>query len=278
MKRWSVKMPLEMSKQPKNRPPLISVIVPCFNSERYIIRTLESIVGQNYFPFELIIQDGGSKDDTVDIIKDYARKYSFIRWESKKDKGQCDAINKGMRKAHGKILTYINSDDLYEKDAFKKVAEVYDKRQDLLWIAGRGKVIDENHKEIVRSVTWLKSILLKINKYQLLLVVNYLMQPAVFLTKRAYQKWGPFDGDSFVMEYDLWLRLGKIQMPYVLDTNLATFRLSPGNITSTRTAKLLKLDTDVVRKHTKNNLLLFLHHLNNLGRMAILKFVYRVPC
>jgi GT2 family glycosyltransferase len=267
-----------MLKHQKNRPPLVSVVIPCFNSEKYIAQTIESVIAQNYSPIEVIIQDGGSKDGTVDIIKDYACKHSFIKWESQKDKGQCDAINKGMEMANGDILTYINSDDLYENEAFEKVVRVYSQKPDLLWVAGQGRVIDEKQKEIVGLVTRLKNILLKINKYELLLVVNYLMQPAVFLTKEAYRKYGPFDGDSFVMEYDLWLRLGKVRMPHVLSAKLASFRLSAGNITSTRTAKLLKFDFEIVRKHTKNNLLLFFHYLGNMGRLVVLKFVNRSQC
>lgn len=252
--------------------PKISVVVPSYNKAGFIEETLKSIVAQNYPKLELIIQDGGSTDGTLEIIKKYAQKYpNVISWESKKDKGQVDAINKGLKKATGNIVTYINADDVYEKGALKKVGEYFSENPDTLWLVGRGIVIDAEGKEISVWVTKYKNILLKVNRYFLLLIVNYLMQPSVFLSRYAYQKHGPFTGTKVgVMEYDFWLKLGKVQMPAVLDANLSSFRLTKEGLSSVNFSKILSEDYEVAAKYTKDPIILFLHWLHNLGRVATL--------
>ena len=193
--------------------PKISIIIPSFNKVDFIEETLKSIIFQKYPNLEVVIQDGGSTDGTLDIIKRYAKKYpKIITYVSKKDKGQLDAINKGLKKAKGEIITYINADDVYEKGALKKVGETFKKYPDTLWLAGKGRVINEEGEEVAKLVTWYKNQLLRLNKYTFLLIVNYLMQPSIFLSRKAIKKYGPFTGTrKFVTEYDLWLKLGKIK-------------------------------------------------------------------
>lgn len=266
-------MLLEMPKTSKNKPPSISVIIPSYNMEKYISQTIESIIYQNYPNLEVLVQDGNSTDRTMEIVRKFAQKYSFIKWESKNDKGQCDAINLGMKKAVGEILTYINADDVYEKNAFRKIATAYQKNPEDLWFAGQGRVVDGNRTEIVKPVTHFKNLLLKLNKYTLLLVVNYLMQPSVFFTRRAYESYGPFTGGTFVMEYDFWLKLGKRKMPIIIPETISSFRLTAGSITSSQTKKLLDLDYKIVRKYTHNKIIIFLHWVGILGRKIILKII-----
>src|SRR3989344_6933690 len=88
--------------------PKISIVIPSYNAVQYIEHTLRSILDQKYPSLEIIVQDGGSTDGTLNIIKKYAKKYPrILKFESKKDKGQADAINKGMKKTTGEIVTYI---------------------------------------------------------------------------------------------------------------------------------------------------------------------------
>jgi len=252
------------------KPPKISVVIPSYNKARFIGQTLDSIVDQEYSSFELIIQDGGSNDGTVEIIKKFAEKYSYIRWESKKDKGQLDAINKGLGKATGEVLTFINADDVYESGALDTIVKAYMENPDALWFAGRGKVINDKNNEIAKVVTIYKNFLLSLNSRFCLLVTNYLMQPSVFITRKAWKKFGPFTGTTnFVMEYDLWLKIAGHKMPVVTDKYLSTFRIEPTTITKTQTEKLLSEDEKVVGKYTKNFVILFLHKLHNYGRRLI---------
>jgi len=253
--------------------PRISIVIPSYNKVDYLEETLESIVSQNYPNLEVIIQDGGSTDGTLEIIKKYARKYpKIVQWVSKKDKGQVEAINKGLKKATGDVVTYINADDVYEKGALKKVGEYFAKHPDTLWLAGRGRVINDKGEEISRWVTRYKNFLLKLNRYNLLLIVNYLMQPSVFLSKKAYKKYGPFTGTkNYVMEYDLWLKLGKVKMPDIIDEYLSNFRLVKKSFSIKETKKILDFDYNLVLKYTKNKLVLFLHKSNNFARSILAK-------
>lgn len=251
--------------------PKISVIIPSYNKVRFIEKTLESIVSQEYPNLEVLIQDGGSNDGSLEVIKKYSRKYpKTIKWESKRDNGQLDAINKGMNKASGDVLAYINADDLYEKRTFVRIAKEYLANSDALWFAGRGTVIDAEGWSIAKPVTWYKTMLLSFNFYPLLLMTNYLMQPSVFITRKAWEKYGPFIGvKEFITEYDLWLKIGKLQMPNVLNENLSKFRIEPATKTKQMSGKLLKEDEKIVKRYTKNSFILILHKLNNLGRILV---------
>lgn len=260
-----------MSKRRNSNSPKISIVIPSYNKVDYISYTLDSIVEQDYKNYELIIQDGGSTDGSVKIIEEYAKKYpKLISWVSKKDKGQVDAINKGMKKAKGEILAYINADDVYKKGAFKIVAQTYRTNPNAIWFAGKGKIIDKNGNERSKWVTYYKNILLKTNRYSLLLMVNYFVQPSVFITKEVFNKFGPFTGiGGIVMEYDLWLKLGLQKMPLVINDYLANFRLTSDNISSTQHEKLLAYDNKIVAKYSKNKLLLLMHNLHNIGRIKM---------
>lgn len=251
--------------------PKISLVIPSYNKASFIKETLESIVTQNYPDFEIIIQDGGSTDGTLDVIKKYARKYpKIVNWESSKDKGQVYAINKGLKKAKGQILTYINADDIYEEGALTTVGKYFANNPDTFWLAGKGRVINSEGRQITGWVTTYKNFLLNLNSYILLLIVNYLVQPAVFISRDAYLRYGPFTGNKAVMEYDLWLKLGKIQMPKVLKETFASFRLTKGNLSTVNFENILSGDYKIANKYTKDPIILFFHWLHNLGRVITL--------
>ena len=252
--------------------PKISIVIPSYNKIKHIQETLESIVSQKYPNLEVIIQDGGSTDGTLEIIRKYAKKYPKIfSWVSKKDKGQADAINKGFKKAKGEILAFINADDVYENDALKKVGEHFAKNSKTLWLAGKGKVIDKDGKEIARLVTLYKNLLLKRKSYFILLVVNYLMQPSVFLSRKAYKKYEDFESSGGnVMEYKKWLEIGKDEILAVLDDCLSSFRITRSTISSTLFRTILAKDYKITAEFTENPFILFLHKMHNFGRVAVL--------
>ncbi len=102
----------------KQHLPKISIITPSYNQGRFIKETIDSVLSQNYPNLEYWVMDGGSTDETVKVLKSYGKK---INWVSKKDKGQTNAINEGLKKVTGDIIAYINSDDVYAPDVFRQV-------------------------------------------------------------------------------------------------------------------------------------------------------------
>lgn len=255
--------------------PKISIVIPSYNKVKFIEKTLESIFKQNYPNLEVFVQDGKSDDGTLEIVEKYQKKYpDILKFESKVDGGQLNAVNIGMSKLKGDLVTFINADDCYIHGAFNAIAEKFTENSNALWFAGNGIVVNENDLEIAKIITIYKNILTRINKYFLLLSTNYLIQPSVFVSRSAYEKYGPFTGtNDFIMEYNLWLTLGKHSMPVLLNQSIAKFRIEPSTKTKTMFGKLLKEDEKIVKKHTTNNIILLFHWLNNLGRRIVSRFV-----
>src|SRR5258706_928329 len=253
----------------------ISIVIPTYNKVKYIKETLDSILKQKYSNLEVIIQDGWSTDGTFEILKKYANKHPKIsNLESKKDKGQLDAINKGMKKATGEILTFINADDVYLDRALHLIAEAFSKNPGAMWFAGKGKVVDESGREIAKFVTAYKTFLLFLDSRFWLLVTNYLMQPSIFLSRQGWAQYKPFTGtEDFVTEYDMWLKLSDIEMPILINKNLSKFRIESFTKTKQMSAKLLKEDEKIVRKYTENRAILGFHKFHNLGRFLVGKLV-----
>lgn len=256
--------------------PQISIVIPVLNMEKTIGRTIGSVAKQKYPDFELIIQDGGSKDKTVDIIKKYARKYPrIISWKSEKDRGQFEALERGFRKAKGEILSFINGDDYYQKDTLQKVGKAFWENKKTMWVAGRGIVVDEKGHEIAHWVTLYKNILLRLNNYKLLLLVNYMMQPSVFFTRKAYKKYGPITGDKIhIREFDLWYKLGKIKMPVVINECLSNYSVFPGVGSALYYDTIRRDDYKITKKYTKNWFILTLRYFHNWARVIVYKLFY----
>ncbi len=248
----------------KSNLPKISVVMPCFNSVDYIERSIRSVVEQDYKNIELFIKDGGSNDGTVDIIKFYAKKYSnIITWISVEDKGQTDAINIGMKKVKGDILTYLNADDVYKLGALKEVAEYFANNPNVMWVFGKADIINFDDVEIRKWITQYKSFWLKNYSYNTLLILNYISQMATFWRKEAVKEIGDFDEKQYyVMDYDYWLRLGKKYKAGFINKYLASFRITLVNKSSTGFVKQFKDEFIVAKKNTNNSVILFLHTLH----------------
>jgi glycosyltransferase involved in cell wall biosynthesis len=180
------------------------------------------VLNQDYKDVEYIIMDGGSTDGTVEILKKYSDR---ITWTSEKDKGQSDAINKGLKMATGDIVAYLNSDDTYEPGAFQKVANFFKENPDRFWAYGKCKIIDRNDLEIRKPITFYKNLLLKKYSYSKLLSENFISQPATFWKREIHAQEGFFDeSEHFCMDYEFWLRIGKNSPAGVIHEYLANFR------------------------------------------------------
>lgn len=119
--------------------PKISIITPSFNQGKFLEGTILSVLNQNYPNLEYIIMDGGSTDNSIEIIKKYVDKLTY--WQSKPDDGQSAAINEGFRHATGEIFCWLNSDDQYTEGALKIVGEYFTNHPECQWLCGSGKLI-----------------------------------------------------------------------------------------------------------------------------------------
>ncbi|HEY0973368.1 MAG TPA: glycosyltransferase family 2 protein [Solimonas sp.] len=113
-----------MSSASPDSSPLVSVIVPSFNQGAYIRQTLDSILAQDYRPLEIVVADGGSRDETVAILREYAARHPELRWISEPDNGPADAVNKGLRMAQGRYAAIQSSDDIYYPGALSAALRV----------------------------------------------------------------------------------------------------------------------------------------------------------
>lgn len=178
----------------------ISIVIPSFNQGKFIERTLQSLIQQNYENLEIIVIDGGSIDETINIVKKYESKISY--WVSEKDSGQTAAINKGFKIATGDIIGYLNSDDIHLPGSLNKINKLFQFYNEIDVIYGNGIWIDDNDKVIRKRLnipfhhnTWLYGMADP-------------FQPEVFYRKRVLDKAGLLDENFFMMmDREWWIRM-----------------------------------------------------------------------
>ena len=252
--------------------PKISVITPSYNQAQYIELTIQTIHNQNYPKLEHIVIDGGSTDGTLDILKKYD---GAIIWVSEQDKGQSDAINKGLRRATGDIVTFLNSDDLYENQSLHIVGEYFRQNPEAMWLSGQCKNINENGEEIRSSIRAYKNFWLKTGSYKVLQVLNYISQPATFWRRDAMQKVGYLDETLYyTMDYEYWLRLGKHFPLHVYNEYLASFRIHQSSKSGTTFYRQFDEELQVASRYSKG-ILLGLHRIHRHFAIAGYRFSFK---
>ncbi len=198
--------------------PLVSIITPSFNQGSYLEETIQSVLEQDYPRIEYIIVDGGSSDNSLEIIRRHSERLAW--WVSEKDQGQTDAINKGFARAQGEILAWINSDDTYQPHAVSEAAAYLQAHPEVGMVYGDANLIDQNGAHIGRFPAR------QTDYSRLRTGYVHIPQQAAFFRKSIWQQVGPLDPTFyFAMDYDLWVRIARLAPLHYHPQLWANFRI-----------------------------------------------------
>lgn len=248
-----------------------SIIIPTLNSEKYLVETINSIKKQDKsLEIEIIFSDGGSHDNTFDIIQNLEQD-NISKKIIYNQIGLSKALNQGFKKANGKYLSYLNSDDLLVDNALMQIKNKFEKNQHKQWIIGLCENIGE--KLIInRLVDLYKRNLLKILNFNLLSLNNIISQPSVYWKKSFFVNTGNFDETlKYNMDYDMWLRMIKISKPLKLENNISYFRRHSQSLSHKNLINQFKEKYQTMKKYNKNPFIYLIHLLLSLVVVLIYK-------
>lgn len=221
----------------------ISIVVPSYHHAKFIGAALDSILTQEDCEIEVLVFDGGSKDNTIEILRNYGER---IRWTSARDRGQTDAINKGLQEASGDVLAYLNSDDVYMPGALKRVVAHFNNNPACELIYGDAWHLREDGTmlEPYPSEPW---------NYDRLFETCFICQPTTFWRRRLIERVGLFDERfDLAMDYEYWLRAGaSTPMDYLSGQPLAGSRLHADTKTLGQRLQVHQEILRVVRLHAR---------------------------
>jgi glycosyltransferase involved in cell wall biosynthesis len=210
--------------------PSISVVTPCLNAARFIRSTVESVLAQDPPPAEYRVADGGSTDGTLDILRSYGNRILLLTGP---DGGQADAINGGLRRSTGDIVTWINASDAYLPGAFAAVARYFEAHEEAGLVFGRARVVAEDGRPLGDYETASAGLMLALNSepdgHRRMLLTErsgWIPQQTAFWRRRLMDQAGFLDPSlHYAMDYEYWLRLGAVAPIHFLDAHLGVFRL-----------------------------------------------------
>jgi glycosyltransferase involved in cell wall biosynthesis len=180
--------------------PLVSIVTPSFNQGRFLRRTIDSVLGQDYPRIEYLVCDGGSSDASADILRSYGQR---LYWQSERDGGQSDAINQGFRQAKGDILAWLNSDDVLHPGAIATAVNHFRNHSDWDLLYGNAHFIDEHDRVLGNYPT-------ASYDFDRLLQSCCICQPATFWRRSLMERVGLLDESlHYAMDYDYWMRIDR---------------------------------------------------------------------
>lgn len=250
--------------------PTIGIVTPSYNQGAFIGETIESVLQQGYPNLEYWVIDGGSTDNTIDILRTYGQR---INWISENDRGQAHAINKGLQKVSADIVAFINSDDLYLPDAFSLVSRYFSEHPKAMWLTGDYLIIDDSGKTTQPYLRGYKKMLRKCAGFQMLAIANSVAQPSTFWRRELLEEIGYFDESfRYCFDYDFWLKAIKRYPLHIIENRLSLFRVHRNSKGGSQFSKQFREEHEVISRHTSNRQLLGLHRLH----AALIVFAYHI--
>ena len=212
----------------------ISILTPSFNQGQFIEQTIRSVLDQDHADVEHIVIDGGSTDQTLDVL----RRYPHLTWLSERDHGQADALNKALSMASGDIVGWINSDDFYRSRVFGSVVRHF-RASAADWVIGNVSIVNGLEQARVRPSP-------AIDFASLASDPDIVRQQATFFRRSVLLAVGGWNAEFFMaMDYDLWMRLVRRFPPLMVDEHWASFRAHPEQ--KSTAANILRQAAEIAR-------------------------------
>jgi glycosyltransferase involved in cell wall biosynthesis len=231
-------------------PSRISLVMPCFQQAAYLEEAVRSVLDQEGVDVELLVMDPGSKDGSRKLLLELREEYGkqlVLHFEP--DKGQSDAVNRGIAMASGRILGWLNSDDRLRPGALAKVGEWLSSPEPR-WVYGQAGMIDHRGKSHASFIVWYKNWRGRHFSRLKLLTEDFIPQMAVFWNRPMWDLAGILDLNRHLdMDYDLWLRFARVAEPMVLSEYLADFRVHGEAKGSRHTGAQIKAALKTAREH-----------------------------
>ena len=180
--------------------PSVAIVTPSYNTGPHLRAAIDSVLGQDYPGIDYLVLDGGSTDESVDVLKSFG---AGLRWVSERDRGQSDAITRGFAQTRGEVLGWLNSDDTYAAGAVRAAAEFLARHEDVAMVYGDADFIDASGN-FIGPCAHVEPVF---SPRRLLHYSDFIVQPAAFFRRGAFEAVGGLDPSlNWAMDYDLWLK------------------------------------------------------------------------
>jgi hypothetical protein len=227
------------------RQPVVSIITPSFNQGQFLGDAIDSVLNQDYPAIEYLVIDAVSTDETRDILGTYGDR---VQWISEPDSGQADGIDKGIRRTSGEIVAWLNADDRYLPGAVSAAVLALSEDPALAGVYGDAELVDPEGDLIGRY-----SQVEPFDIGRLVNVLDYIVQPATFFRRAAYESAGGLDHSlHYCLDYDLWIRMGHSAPLRYVTRPFAQVRIHPGTKTGSGGLPRLVEIERMIRRHGRS--------------------------
>lgn len=234
--------PSPVASQPQDWP-RISLVTPVWNSGRYIEQTIESVLAQKYPNLEYFVIDGGSTDNTLDIIRKYEP--HLTGWLSEADKGMYDALNKGFARSTGEVMGWINASDQLQVGGLRAVASAFTTFPQVSWITGRPTWLNEE------GITYQVGEIQRWSRWRYLAGANkYIQQESTFWKRALWERAGGYLATNRgpVGDFDLWVRFFRYAQLYSIDALIGAYRIHKGSLGEANLAECHRTQDSIVEE------------------------------